>query len=200
MGLDLGLLALLLSVLLQAGQPFLHSRGSFIARKPSHSHCLLSKHTTFLQMHRSPSPIHKEEHKKSANTPFPSKQRSDKSKMQNTLDSSTTISTLDVDINMAQKQIENIVNTTLDRSIKARLVDFKWVQSRCEVVVDVRQNDDPEAGLSIQDLNDLHSAVYMQLEADPMLNAYLARIEILFATPGVSDVLRIDRDFRSFQV
>ncbi|KAJ1420073.1 hypothetical protein B484DRAFT_453204 [Ochromonadaceae sp. CCMP2298] len=41
--------------------------------------------------------------------------------------------------------------------------------------------------------------MYQRMEADPLLDQLLLNFELLIASPGVSNVLKIDRDFESFK-
>eukprot|EP01039_Chlorochromonas_danica_P010669 gene10669-11836_t len=103
-----------------------------------------------------------------------------------------------------RKEAEDVIVEQVQASQEARLVSLTWIGQRCEVVVDLREEqrtgpDGLERGLSSEELDRLHRGLYSVLEGRAHLAPLLQQSEFLVATPGVGEVLLTDRDFRSFK-
>ncbi len=105
----------------------------------------------------------------------------------------------DENMNSIQNEIESMINNSVSHK-KLFIRELKWIGDRIEVTISENDlNDENPIGPPVSDIDAVHRHFYDQFEinGDPL--EILTKYEVLFASPGVGDVLYRDIDFEVFK-
>lgn len=98
--------------------------------------------------------------------------------------------------------VKDKVEEIIKQKVKLEMLHISkivWVRGRLEITVSETQDIENPIGPIASKLENIHRAIYNDLEALEGTLNFLSRFEILVASPGVADTLRSDRDFISFK-
>ena len=101
--------------------------------------------------------------------------------------------------NPIQNEVESMINISVsNQNLYVR--ELKWVGDRIEVILSSNDlNDKNPIGPTLSDIDAVHRHFYDQFESNGDPLEILKKYEVLFASPGVGDVLHRDIDFEVFK-
>ena len=82
---------------------------------------------------------------------------------------------------------------------KIHILKLKWIGDRIEVIVSVNDVEENPIGPKLSDIDAVHRHFYHQLEINGDASDILRKYEVLFASPGVGELLYRDIDFEVFK-
>lgn len=96
-----------------------------------------------------------------------------------------------------QNIVETIIKSIVNQN-KGYINRLKWIPGRIELVV--TDNEQGEVScFTATTLETIHREIYTELETRDEELAIVSKYEIVVASPGVSDILKTERDFNSFK-
>lgn len=95
-------------------------------------------------------------------------------------------------------KFESIIHSLLASSpFKAKQIT--WRKDKLDICL-VNNINGVECSPSMDELSEFHRTLYAHLEADPLLDQELTKLEVEVSSPGIGDVLQSDKDFVTFKV
>jgi len=98
--------------------------------------------------------------------------------------------------------VQQKINDIMDKEIESSglfLHELTWKTDRLEIILSGNGDADEPDSPNVDDLMRFHRSMYEKMELDEELNRVLVNFEVLVASPGVSNILKIDRDYESFK-
>jgi len=95
-------------------------------------------------------------------------------------------------------KFESIIHSILAASPQLAVKHITWRKDKLDICL-VNNINGVEYSPSMNELSEFHRTLYTQLEADPLLDQELTKLEVEVSSPGIGDVLQSDKDFVTFK-